>query len=83
MTHSLLHHQQEIKQHILGGIRDNRKLFLIEGLSGTGKSYLTHSIISELSLIDEFEIFLMEGNSQCITRDYYPFERCISSKKVV
>ncbi|WP_413409379.1 hypothetical protein [Paenibacillus amylolyticus] len=81
MTHSLLHHQQEIKQHILGGIRDNRKLFLIEGLSGTGKSYLTHSIISELSLIDEFEIFLMEGDSQCITRDYYPFERCISSKK--
>ncbi|MFE6073535.1 hypothetical protein ACFVQB_03545 [Paenibacillus sp. NPDC057886] len=81
MKHALLDHQRKIKHEIFNKIKDSHNFFIIEGVSGTGKTYLRQDIINELFLTNDFEIFLMEGDKKCITREYYPIEQCLSSKQ--
>lgn len=81
MKHALLDHQRKIKHEIFNKMKESRNFFIVEGVSGTGKSFLRQDIINELFLTNEFEIFLMEGDKNCITREYYPIEQCLSSKQ--
>ena len=75
--------KQYITYSVQKKIKEYKKLFMIEGVSGSGKTYLMQNLVNELSLQDDFEIFVMEGDNQCTTRDYYPIERCLSSKRKI
>lgn len=79
----LLKHQEAIKNIIIEDLKNGEKLFIIEGVSGTGKTYLMNSMIKEIMNENNFEFFIMEGDNQCLTRDYYPIEQCLAAKKKI
>ena len=81
MKRNLLLYQQIVKNSLLEKLNAGVKHFLIEGKSGTGKTYLMNEIIDEITYKDNYEVFYMDGDKQCTTREFYPIERCLSDKK--
>lgn len=77
----LLKNQLSAKEDICKEIMNDKKMFLLEGPSGSGKTYIMNKIVEELTQNEQFECFKLEGDSQCVERDFYPFFKSLNDQK--
>lgn len=70
--------QDIIFDNICNDISLNKKISVIKGSSGTGKSFLLNCIKSNFNT-DTVSIFNLEGDFYLRSRDFYPFSKFINS----
>lgn len=70
----LMSQQKDIAENIKKDIDEGKTKFVIRGVSGCGKSYVSAYIIEYLNKSLKKPVFIhLQGDEQCINREYYPF----------
>ncbi|MRN52655.1 DEAD/DEAH box helicase family protein [Paenibacillus monticola] len=73
--------QQQIIDRIINGIEENKKLFMISGPSGSGKSYITEQIQKVWSNGRDNNSLVLAGEDYLADAELHPFNKCFSGNE--
>lgn len=71
--------QDTILESLIENIKNNQQLSIVDGLSGSGKTYILESIIDKCEKMD---IFWLKGDPYTTQREYYPFYNLINQQYI-
>ena len=83
----LLLYQQRFMEKIIDKIHEGEQHILIEGKSGSGKSFTIKQLQTELDK-EKYQTIIFDGDYQYDDREYHPFKKALfsdidSSKEVI
>ncbi len=78
--YTFISNQDNILKSLIANIKGQQKLSIIDGMSGSGKTYVLENIVGKFA---ELQFFWLKGDPYTTQREYYPFYNLINQQYVI